>query len=31
MFDIVFTQFLHLRMSKEWREESAKVKLWING
>jgi len=31
MLDIVFTQFLTLRMSKEWNEEAAKVKLWING
>ncbi|MGL1862049.1 MAG: hypothetical protein OCC46_05940 [Pseudodesulfovibrio sp.] len=31
MFDIVFTQFLRLRMSKGWAEESAAVKLWING
>ncbi|QJB58026.1 hypothetical protein [Pseudodesulfovibrio sp. zrk46] len=30
MVDIVFTQFLKLRMSKDWREESAAVKLWIN-
>jgi hypothetical protein len=31
MFDIVFSQFLALRMSKDWAEESARVKLWING
>lgn len=31
MFDIVFKEFLKLRMSKEWVEEAAKVKLWING
>lgn len=32
MLDIVFTQFLKLRMNKnDWAEESAKVKLWING
>lgn len=31
MFDIVFTQFLTLRMSKDWAEESASVKLWIGG
>jgi hypothetical protein len=31
MFDIVFSQFLALRMSKGWAEESARVKLWING
>lgn len=31
MLDIVFTSFLKLRMSKEWAEESAKVKLWIGG
>ncbi len=31
MVDIVFTKFLHLRMSKDWTEEAAKVKLWING
>nr|WP_321257514.1 hypothetical protein [uncultured Pseudodesulfovibrio sp.] len=31
MLDIVFTQFLKLRMSKAWKEESASVKLWING
>ncbi|XXJ20070.1 hypothetical protein ACR42D_11110 [Desulfovibrio caledoniensis] len=31
MFDVVFTQFLNLRMSKDWAEESARVKLWING
>lgn len=31
MLDIVFTHFLKLRMSKEWAEESAAVKLWVNG
>ncbi len=31
MLDIVFTQFLKLRMSKEWQEEIAAVKRWING
>jgi len=31
MLDIVFTQFLKLRMSNGWREESAAVKLWMNG
>jgi hypothetical protein len=31
MFDIVFAQFLALRMSKGWAEEVARVKLWING
>jgi len=31
MLDIVFVQFLNLRMSKSWAEESAAVKLWING
>ncbi|WP_319543714.1 hypothetical protein [uncultured Pseudodesulfovibrio sp.] len=31
MLDIVFTQFLNLRMSKAWNEEAASVKLWING
>ena len=31
MLDIVFTQFLKLRMSKDWKEEAASVKLWING
>lgn len=31
MLDIVFTQFLTLRMSKDWVEEAARVKLWING
>jgi len=31
MFDIVFKEFLKLRMSKAWAEEAAKVKLWING
>lgn len=31
MLDIVFTHFLKLRMSKEWAEEAASVKLWING
>jgi len=31
MLDIVFREFLRLRMSKEWAEESASVKLWISG
>lgn len=31
MFDIVFNEFLKLRMSREWNEEAAKVKLWIGG
>lgn len=31
MVDVVFTQFLTLRMSRDWAEEAAKVKLWING
>jgi hypothetical protein len=31
MFDVVYTQFLNLRMSKDWAEEAARVKLWING
>ncbi|BCS87485.1 hypothetical protein [Pseudodesulfovibrio sediminis] len=31
MLDIVFGHFLELRMSKAWAEESASVKLWING
>ncbi|WP_207259680.1 hypothetical protein [Desulfovibrio sp. Huiquan2017] len=31
MFDVVFTQFLNLRLSRDWAEESARVKLWING
>ena len=31
MFDIVYGQFLKLRMSRSWAEESASVKLWING
>lgn len=31
MLDIIFTHFLKLRMSKEWNEEAAKVKLWVNG
>lgn len=31
MVDIVFKQFLAVRMSRDWAEESAKVKLWING
>jgi len=31
MMDIVFTQFLTIRMSKEWVEETAKIKLWVNG
>lgn len=31
MVDIVFGRFLELRMSKQWEEEAAKVKVWING
>jgi hypothetical protein len=31
MIDIVFAQFLAIRMSKNWIEETAKIKLWING
>jgi len=31
MLDIVFAQFLKIRMTKEWIEETAKIKLWING
>ena len=32
MLDVVFTQFLTLRMNKNaWEEESASIKLWING
>jgi hypothetical protein len=31
MFDVVYSQFLNLRLSKDWAEESARVKLWING
>lgn len=31
MLDVVYTQFLTLRMSKDWKEEAANVKLWING
>ena len=31
MLDVVFTTYLKIRMTKEWAEESAKVKLWING
>lgn len=31
MLDAVFTRFLALRLSREWTEESAAVKLWING
>lgn len=31
MLDVVFTEFLKLRMSKAWAEEAASVKLWING
>jgi hypothetical protein len=30
MLDVVYAQFLKLRMSKAWDEEAAKVKLWIN-
>ncbi|MBG0791539.1 MAG: hypothetical protein H0S80_13690 [Desulfovibrionaceae bacterium] len=31
MFDVVYAEFLKLRMSKAWAEEAARVKLWING
>ncbi|MCJ2164109.1 MULTISPECIES: hypothetical protein [unclassified Pseudodesulfovibrio] len=31
MFDVVYNEFLKLRMSKQWAEEAASVKLWING
>ncbi|WFS61188.1 hypothetical protein LF599_10930 [Pseudodesulfovibrio thermohalotolerans] len=31
MIDVAYTQFLNLRLSKDWAEESARVKLWING
>ena len=31
MLDVVYAEFLALRMSKGWNEEAAKVKLWING
>ncbi len=31
MIDIVYTQFLRLRMSRDWAEEAARIKLWING
>lgn len=31
MVDILFAHFLKLRMSRDWEEEAAKVKLWING
>ena len=31
MLDVVFAVFLKLRMSKDWKEESANIKLWING
>lgn len=31
MFDVVFTQFLALRMSRDWAEETARVGRWING
>lgn len=30
MLDVVYAQFLKLRMSKGWAEEAAKVKLWLN-
>lgn len=31
MLDVIFAHFLKLRMSKDWAEEAASVKLWING
>ncbi|NDV20065.1 hypothetical protein GO013_11625 [Pseudodesulfovibrio sp. JC047] len=31
MLDIVFNEFLKLRMSSTWKEEAASIKLWING
>ncbi|WP_419788184.1 hypothetical protein [Pseudodesulfovibrio sp.] len=31
MLDVVYGHFLALRLSKDWAEESARVKLWING
>ena len=31
MLDSVYSVYLKLRLSKEWAEEVAKVKLWING
>jgi len=31
MFDVVFSQFLALRMSRDWAEETARVGRWING
>jgi hypothetical protein len=31
MLDIVFAHYLKIRMSKEWIEETAKIKLWLNG
>ena len=31
MFDVVYTEFLKLRMSRTWAEEAARIKLWING
>ncbi len=31
MLDTVFTQYLKIRMSRDWIEETAKIKLWING
>lgn len=30
MFDIVFAQFLALRMSRDWADEAGRVKRWIN-
>jgi len=31
MLDVVYSHFLNLRLGKGWAEESARVKLWING
>ncbi|MUM76986.1 hypothetical protein GKC30_04990 [Pseudodesulfovibrio sp. F-1] len=31
MFDVVFSQFLALRMSRDWAEETNRVGRWING
>ncbi len=31
MLDIVFANYLKIRMTREWVEETAKIKLWING
>ncbi|MFH1914214.1 MAG: hypothetical protein ABIK45_08065 [Pseudomonadota bacterium] len=31
MFNVVFTQFLALRMSRDWAEETTRVGSWING